>query len=381
MIHLTLSSLLSDAETDTGLSDWGEGEFRENLTLLIEEVQNSNPLEHGIQQFHHRVQRVLRNRLKLVEDRKQDPAIAHQNVRAPLFVTGWPRSGSTFLHSLLAQDPDSRSPAEWEAWRPSPPPRAETYTTDQRIALAQAEMPTDPNYLKRHIQGAQLPIECGPACFIYEFVTNGFDIRWHLPRSRERLNKPIISAYQWHKRVLQHLQAHTRQSHWVLKSPEHIGHFRELFDVYPDARIINTHRDPAQVFPSLASLTAYMQEQHIGPVDHQRTGSEVVAFWGEQQRLATHFRISHPQLAQAFCDVIYSDLIADPMAVVKRIYNHHGMNLSVAAESNMAQWLEDYSQERYREAHGEHIYTAQEYGLNEESLQQHFHDYRQRYLI
>ena len=171
MTRDAVEDYLSGAELETGLSDWGEGEFREALTLLIEEVYMSTPHERGMENFRKRVHRVLHNRVKLIEDRKNDPLIADQEIRAPLFVTGWPRSGSTFLHSLLSQDPDSRSPAEWEAARPSPPPRTETYEHDERVALSQAEMPKDPNFLKRHIQGTRLPVECGPACFIYEFTS------------------------------------------------------------------------------------------------------------------------------------------------------------------------------------------------------------------
>jgi len=201
----TVPEMTAAAERATGFTDWGGTTFRDELALLIDDVRDTKPTAAGLQVFKDRLQETLNNRLILMEDRKRYPEIPRQDIKAPLIVVGLPRSGTTILHYLLTQDPVARSILEWQRTRPSPPP--EDAATDPRLEQARAEHPDDPAWMKIHIHGQDLPVECGPALLNYEFLTLTYDCRWRAPRYRTRLLGSVTEAYRWHKLCLQHFQS------------------------------------------------------------------------------------------------------------------------------------------------------------------------------
>jgi hypothetical protein len=379
-----IDALITQAQEHTGLNDWGGATFREELHALAEDVRASNPNAHGLREFTKRVSSTLANRLALVADRKRFAEIERQQIHAPLVVLGLPRSGTTFLHALLAQDPASRSIAEWERLRPSPPPEESGYGADPRIAQARAETRVDPGMQERHLHDVELPVECGPAFLNYEFLSMGYDCRWSVPRYRIRMRRPIARAYEWHRRCLQHFQSRTVRRHWVLKSPEHLAHMRELFAVYPDARIVFTHRDPLQAVGSLASLVSYMRAPHYPAGDEmeaaKRVGPEMLDYWADALRSALAYRAECPARRQQFYDVAYPDLTADPMRIVHAIYEKFGVELTAEADARMRAWLSDFRHERYQERFGSHSYTLQKYGLQEAAVLERFGDYQREFI-
>jgi len=366
------------AVEDTKLEDFGGDDFSEALDLIAEEVAAQPPTERGVMAFNGYAKGLLANRLRIVADRKADRAIAAQTVSRPLFVVGLPRTGTTFLQALLAQDPNGRSLLQWEAARPSPPPRQDSYASDPRIALNIAESPHDPGFAQRHIHGAQLPVECG-AALGYAFCTGTTYFLWHTASQLERLQGEIRPGYRWHRLVLEHLQSHTAQSHWVLKSPEHFGHMVELVEAYPDARIVVTHRDPLKIIPSVSSLAAYMQRMNLPAFPDTRVGPEKLAYWTGLTEKFMAFRNGAGRNVKML-DLHYRELTAAPMTAVEKIYDAYDMPLTAEAERAMTAWLKAYNQDSYQREHGAHDYTLEEYGLNADDIRHRFRPYIEAYL-
>lgn len=370
--------LRREAEADTGLAGWGDAAFAEPLERLCRSANDEARLEGAaLAGFVGRISHALRQRLQLYGDRAAFPEIAAQQIIAPLIVTGLPRSGTTILHALLAQDPAVRSPLHWELAAISPPPRAGSFTTDPRIAASEAALAQLPaEFRAMHSVGATLPDECN-AFMMLAFLSPNFGAAANVPSYMEWLihKADIRPAYDLHRHVLQHLQAFAPGTHWVLKAPPHLWWLPQLFDAYPDARLVVTHRDPAQVMASNASLIAWLRGQSY-PVDPVALGREQIGQWraGIDRLLA--FRAADPRAGRMF-DSQYADFIRDPMAVVESLYARFGMSLSAAARAAMAGFLAENAQGK----HGTHAYSAATYGMSDESLHAAFADYISAYSI
>lgn len=372
------NELCRKAEQTTGLSDWGEPPFREALSRLCTSArEESGQDEAGQDRFAAGLTGLLVTRLKLYADRAAYPEIAQQQIVAPIFVTGLPRSGTTILHALLAQDPSARSPQSWEANAPSPPPRAESYATDPRITAAQAQIDTLPaTFRAMHAVGATLPEECNSIMQL-AFLSPNFGATLNLPSYMAWLieEADIAPAFALHRHVLQALQAFAPRQWWALKAPPHLWWPEALFAAYPDARLVMTHRDPAEVMASNASLIAFLRGLN-GPVDRKLLGAEQVDQWavGLERMEAFRARTSAPN---EIVDIYYRDLVRDPLAVVEQIYSAFGIDLSAAAR----QAMEGFMARNQQGKHGKHDYAAADYGLEPAALRDRFADYIARRAI
>jgi hypothetical protein len=376
---LRMERLVEQAEAETGLRSWGEPELRPALEILCRSAREETQLGGlALQAFAANLRRLLTTRLRLYADRARHPEIPRQQIRAPLIVTGLPRGGTTILHALLAQDPAARSPLTWEVAAPSPPPRRESYDTDPRIAASEADIETlEPEFRAMHAVGARLPEECN-AFTTLAFASLNFWASTPLPAYVDWLlsdEADLRPAYALHRHVLQHLQAFAPGAYWVLKSPPHLLWLDRLLETYPDARIVVTHRDPAQLMPSNASLIAFIRRRS-GAVDPHAVGAEQLRVWGTAMQRLMAVRASGAH-ADQFVDVYYADFVRAPLETVRRIYGHFGMALRPEAERRMARFMAENRQEK----HGKHIYTAGEFGMDAASLRSAFADYVERYRI
>ena len=252
-----VEAILSEAATRTGgLEDLGDGPFVEPLGLFLESLEREARLN-DLGRLIARERALLHtvNRLNYVNDRKRFPGICDERIVAPVFIIGFPRTGTTILHDILAQDPDSRAPLTWETMFPSPPPEAATFETDPRIALCAATLPTpeteterDRQFRAMHPMGATLSQECvtmmGEA-----MCTPLFHNQFRVPSYEDwiDLEADWSHVYDFHEHQLQHLQWHNHRDRWVLKTGAHMWGLEHLLRKYPDARIVFTHRDPAEV--------------------------------------------------------------------------------------------------------------------------------------
>ena len=372
---LHVQSMIRAAEQATGLSDWGGELFREPFEVLIRDLnETANLTALGEQRAYRRLFDNLCTRLRLVEDRKRFPGIAAETIRQPIFVTGLPRAGTTFFHNLLAADPVNRSPVTWEIMYPSPPPEEATYNDDPRIAQAQAAMDFEgfmqPQLQAIHPFDALRPEECN---FIWElsFITVNYTAWWEVPNYRKLISSMDFRAvYEEEKQVLQHLQHRFKRERWVLKTPAHMKTLGQLLEVFPDACLVQCHRDPAKVLPSLSNNLAVWRKTFSEMVPAGAFG--MLELQAEGLRNVAEFR-AQPRYAAQFFDAHYLDVQADPIAVLKKAYAHFGLSLDAARETVIRDWMQH---DRDGHAKGpKHTYDMNDFGLDYAQIDRVLGDY------
>jgi hypothetical protein len=373
LVSLDETTLLKKAIKQTGLDDFGDESLREPLGILLKSFEADARLNFiGRVCAHSEVLRLLCNRLLLQEDRKRHPAISDQIIHRPLFITGLPRTGSTLLHALLAQDPAARAPQVWEVMHPSPPPERSSYISDPRIARTSRELRgldiLMPGFKSAHMIDPRLPQECiaitGHAFLSYVFETMFFVASYRIWHDHQD-KRP---AYEYHRRFLQHLQWHCPGARWVLKAPSHLLGLEALLEVYPDAGIILTHRDPLKVLASCASFAKILRGPFTDCLDKEELGNEVTRQWQKGAHNAIHFHQHNADLQGRFLDVWYADLVKAPMTVVRTIYRHFDMELTDDAERAMLRFLAQHPQNK----NGIHRYSLEEFGLDRENERRRF---------
>jgi hypothetical protein len=325
-----------------GSDDFGDDDtWRDGLARLCDGLVSEARLnELGVEIAVLDVIRPLTGRLQIVKWRKENPAVAAQPVTRPIFIVGQPRTGTTILFDLLAQDPALRPPLTWEVDNPWPLPRPETYATDPRIAETQASIEMSeqivPGLLAFHPMGALVGQEC-VRITAGQFCSMIFPVQYRLPSySRWLLYEADHQpAYAYHRMFLQHLQSGV-PGQWLLKSPAHLWQLDALVAEYPDALIVQTHRDPLNVISSISALTHHLR--HLASDESSITEcaaqsrEEIVAGLERGMKL-------RDSLSQRVVDVQFADFIRDPFATIRGVYAELGRELEPVAEQNMRAFL------------------------------------------
>jgi hypothetical protein len=372
--------ILEEAGRRTGgLTDLGPNReiYLEGLDRTLDSLRTEahlNELGHMIARERMLLHTV--NRLGYVDDRKTDPVIATQEIVKPVFIIGMPRTGTTILHDILASDPANRAPLTWETMFPSPPPQAETFTTDPRIAACAATFPAQdeqiPEFKAIHPMGAELSQECvtmmGEA-----MITPLFHNQFRVPSYEDWVDTdaPWASVYEFHHTQLQHLQAHTARDRWVLKTGAHLWGLDHLLETYPDARIVFTHRDPVKSMTSYASLTTLVRGVGSDSVDPV----EVAADWTPRLRNVLlngiHVRQAKDYPDALFYDVLFTDFVQDQFAVVESIYDAFDLPMSDEGARAMKAFIADNPPGK----HGVHAYRPEDYGIVPAQIRADFAEY------
>ena len=369
-------SLLDGAIRRAGSSDFGGERFLEGMRVLLDSVEREAELSTlGRLSCRETLLRYLENRLRLTEYRTQHPEVAEQKIERPIFIVGLPRTGTTLLFNLLAQDLDNRVPLSWEVEWPVPPPEPETYETDPRIEEAEKLfgnldrlIPTLPAI---HEFGAQLPQECVPIN-AHEFLSVQFHVTFHAPSYQAWLDQQdMVRSYEFHKKFLQHLQSKYAKERWALKSPAHLPAIDELLQVYPDALIIHTHRDPGNVMPSLASLHYAFRGMNSDAVDPVRIGRNVMDTWSLGLNKAVEARRRHRDKPEQFFDAHFEDTLADPVDLLRRAYEHFGLDFTDTTRERMSAFLAANP----RGSRGAHRYVREDFGLDLAEIRERFAEY------
>jgi hypothetical protein len=382
LVRLDEASLVSRATRTTGLSDFGDDAFRTPLRRLLEALEGEAALTLlGRLIARADLVRLLANRLRMVDARARHQGIAAGEIRRPLFVVGLPRTGTTILHELLAQDPANRVPLTWEVMHPSPPPERATRETDPRIAEVEKHFAgidrLIPGFKTMHPMGARLPQEC-VALTAHDFASMVFSTTHRVPGYQRWLEGADLRwVYAAHRRQLQYLQWRCPGERWVLKSPGHLWALAALLAVYPDARIVQTHRDPLKVIASLTSLVALLRGLASERVDPLAIGAE----WTERlagglERAMAVRAGGMPPEARVF-DMHFADFVRDEIAMVRRIYAHFDLALSPEAEARMRRFLADNPKDK----HGAHRYTLAAAGLDPDTERGRYAAYVERFAI
>lgn len=361
VLPLDYESLVNHARLSTGLDDFGDDYWQEPLQILCKDLDSVAELTlFGRIAARSDLLIWLENRLNILELIKQHPEIAEQEIVAPMFIVGLPRSGTSILFEVLAQDPEVGVPLTWESMFPYPPPEAASYSTDPRIQRAH-RMYTQwerlvPEFASIHEMGGQIPAECGMlmcSSFISDQIASMQMAdnygAWHATAD-------VRPAYQWHKLVLQVLQWKNPRKRWLLKAPAHQNYLDILLETYPDARIVQTHRDPIKCMASTTNLMACIYKMRSDRPFDAVAFDNILMGEPTAQRLERVMEQRENGIIPdtSICDSHYYDLLEDPIANVQKIYAHFGMQLGEPASSRMAQYLSDKPQGKF----GAHNYTS-----------------------
>jgi hypothetical protein len=363
---LALAHLIDQAQQATGLDDFGDPSWKEGAERLISDLNERAALtEVGSVIAASDVVEYLTGRLHVVDWVARNPSIAEADIRPPIVVLGQPRTGTTILFDVLAQDPANRVPLTWEVDQPWPPPETDTYESDPRIEEVDAKLASVdlliPGFRAMHDMGARLGQEC-VRITAADFRSMIFATQYRVPEYQRWLlhQADMRSAYRYHRMFLQYLQSAHSGERWVIKSPAHLWSLNALFEEYPEALIVQTHRDPLRVVCSLASLVDLLRRLASDDVSI----SEVAAEWVDDIVLgldrAIEARKNGTVTDQQAVDVLFSDFLQDPMAVVKTIYDRLDIELSDPAEKAMRAFLAANPQEK----HGGHRYSFADTGLD-----------------
>lgn len=381
-IGLGEEALTRAASKQTGLDDYGHESFRPGLRRLLRSLEKDARLTLFGRFFAQRqLVELLVHRLHLVDWRKRHPEIAEQKVSRPLFVLGLPRTGTTLLYGMLAADPSARAPLSWEIDEPDPPPETATYLTDPRIETTEKRFEQlrqlAPGFQTVHPIGSQMPQEC-IVLMASEFMSIRFEMSFDVAGYQDwLLTQDMSDAYRFHHDFLQHLQWRCPGGHWVLKSPGHLGALDALLAQYPDAMIVQTHRDPNRVIPSVSSLEYTMRMVCSDDVDPERLGRQQLHVWRTLLDDCVDTRERRPDLASRIVDLQFDEIVSDPMGCVRRIYDHFDLPLGAEAESRMKAYVSDNP----REKHGVHRYGLESFGLAPDEVDAAFADYRDRFAV
>src|SRR4051812_28765279 len=342
------------------MADFGGDDFLEPLDVLLPALEGEADLTViGRWMTRRFLLRFLEVRLQLTEYVRTDPALVDEEIVAPWFVTGAPRTGTTILHAMLAQDRASRVPEGWELLRPVPPPdpEPERFAADARIPLADRELRLPGQVAGEldaiHVYRGRMHKECLSA-MSFAFRSEEFTARYHVPSYVEWYERcDLRPAYDAHRLVLQILQRRFRQVHWVLKSPVHVSALPTLLAVYRDARLTITHRDPLTVLASLTSLVATLRWAHSDRVDFADIGRYHERMWTKALDglvTASTDGTLDPSLVH---HVHYADFVQDQIGVIEELYRALGEPLEPATADAMRTYLAG----RPKDQHGKHEYA------------------------
>ena len=375
---LDVDSLIASARRASGLHEFGDESFREPLRRLVvsaDEEAHLHPL--GRMAFRQGLVRNLVNRLRFEDLATRRSDIDTQPVTAPVFILGLQRTGTTMLHRLLTCEPTLRPLLSWEAMNPAP---LSDRGNEKAVRIRRAEMAERalrylaPNFFAIHPVEARAPEE-DVLLLDLSFVSPTADATMHVPGysawTRAIDQRP---AYRYFRRLIQ-LLLWQQGGTWLGKTPHHLENLDALLDVFPDARIIHTHRDPTRVVASFCSMMAHGRAIFSDRVDPYEVGAALAerAVRAVTRAMAVRDRVG----AAAFHDVAYEDLVADPMREMRRIYAFLGMDLAPTTEAAMSRWRTGNPQDK----HGVHRYQLEDFGLDRTALLAQFEPYRQRFGI
>jgi hypothetical protein len=345
--RLDLDRNVAAAVEATGLSDFGGDLWREGAERLVADLQGPAQLhEIGVEVAAGDLQAYLQTRLRITGHRTRHPEV-DQPVLRPLVVVGQPRTGTTILFDLLAQDPGFRVPRSWEVDRPCPPPEAGSYDTDPRIAEVQAQFDAVdsliPGFSAFHEVGAELAQECVRITG-GEFTSMIFTVQYVVPEYNRWLlhDADLTSAYDWHRVFLQHLQSRVPAQQWLLKSPAHLWHLPTLRAAYPDAVVVHTHRDPLKVISSISALASSLRrlttDQTSVALAAQQYADDIPL--GLDRAVEAHRAEVFPK--EQVVHLHFTHFLADPIGSIRRLYSEIGRELTPAVEQRMHDFLADH---------------------------------------
>jgi hypothetical protein len=375
-----VGDIINQARAATGLSDLGDAALLEGLEVLVKASNEEAHLsDAGAPRWEANLVGILSNRLRIVEYLKQHPALLERPVDRPMFVFGLPRTGTTLAINLLSADPARRCLLRWESLNSAPPAAAGALHNDPRCIAEQARLERAVKYAPQiaaaHYEDADSPSECQFA-MAPSFCAQLFDSNLHVPSYHDWFlyRASYLPAFRFHKQLLQLLQAEN-VGRWTLKNPWHPLFLADLTTVYPDAQLVMTHRDPAEVVGSACSLIRLVRPMFSDVVDLRQIADQMIETFDVMIERQNAYRDRHGE--DSIYDIQYVEQLRDPIGEMHKLYAHFKEPLTADAEVAMRTLLADNPQGK----HGKHTYSLAEFGLTAAGVRRHFRDYCERFNI
>jgi len=375
--QLAEASLLAGARKATGLEDWGGEHFLEPLRVMIDDVENSDLTSLARISTRDIGLHCLSNRLRLTDYFKKHPHVAQHDIKRPVFILGFPRTGTTLLQNLLSLDPARRALPFWEIMNPVPFHDDPERDIKARIRAANAKLRIAywvlPEMAQVHEIRAESLEECWP------LLANGFTVMaWDMASGWRNygawlLNHDMDKSYAEYRQCLQVMAQRQPESGFVLKCPDHMWFVDSLLENFPDACIVWTHRDPVASIASYCSLISLNWRLMYGRFDPVEVGHHIENQFlnGIERAMAVRDRVGEDR----FFDVDFVELCNEPQRIVGEITQHFGLT-SIAPEA-----IDGYLNTKRQDAKGAHKYSIERYGLDPARIYERYRTYIDRFNI
>jgi hypothetical protein len=367
--------LMTEAMEESGLSDFGAGDFREGLVVLLDSLERDGDLSPAADaSVMGDFRRRLVNRLQVESWYAEHPEVEDVSVRGPVDINGLPRTGTTALADMLSIDPQFRSLRGWEQVQPCPPPTLDDEANDpRRQAFVKAQESISDEHRAKHIVEIDATMEDTE---ILGMSFHGQQMMLPTPSYRDWWREAdLTQTYQHHRRAVKLLGSRRPPDLWLFKAPHHKFHLEALASAYPDVRFIMTHRDPGKVVPSYASIVLSVMPPADGERDLKGLGREISDHLriGMEHAIAERARIGEDR----FLDIHHRQMVADPQGTIRQVYEWLDLELTPSVEKSIFSW-----QEANRVgAHGTHHYTAEQYGLDTAQIRSDYDFYIRRFDV
>lgn len=381
--RLSFKDIWTLGERASGVLDLQDDGLRGRVAGIVDAINAQGPFRPDqVEAIRAQAVNLLANRLRVAGDRMRFAGIAAEKIERPVFIIGFARSGTTLLHSLLAEDPEVLSPQSWHMFSPSPPPGVGPVAKgriDYAHRRMQAWMDFAPAHPPMHPyvdKGAFQPIE-DEEVFTLDF-RNMYPFHWYrVPSARINviLAEGQAEAFRFHRHFLQHLQWNTGKTRWACKGPSGQHHLDAIFEVYPDALCIWPHRPIGDIYHSNVALRAATYDAMTGTPNDWVSQSTMIAegMKAAYDRLLASDLIDDPRVMH----VRFQDVSADPIGVVQQIYERQGLSVSDAFAGRMQAWLDD--PENRVDRYGRRTYSYEQFGLDRTWIENLFADYSTRF--
>jgi hypothetical protein len=361
-LYPTAEELMTRAQESTGLADFGKPTFISGLRRVLESLEeDANLTAEGRGAVVPILVRRLINRLHVEDWFKAHPETEHLPIAGPISITGLPRTGTTALANVMSLDPEFRCLRMWESLTPCPPPIPDLETQDpRRLEYARSLeelMRAHPEQKAMHLYDIDATEE--------DVELLAFDFK------RQELTWPVYGYHEWwrdadmcpayshHRRIASLLQSRRPPNLWLFKAPHHMFHLEAFIHAYPGARFVFTHRDPANVVPSYASLVTslYPPGSNIG-LDSHKVGRSIHEhiLTGMKRAMAARETLGDHR----FFDVYHADMVLNPLGTLRTLYDSLGLELRPEIQAKMIDWVKV----NHSGAHGVHSYQAEQFGLS-----------------